>query len=183
MKNILFGAMIVVLGAVAEGRAAEWILEGSTLTYHVSHTLHETEGISHAAKGKGVCKDKKCDFLVAVPVKSFDSGDSNRDLHMMQVTKAGEFPMIAVRSSVPETLDGASFTVDMEIQFVGQKALYKQVKFARSDDGPATHLSATIPLILTDFKIERPSLLGMPVKDLAPVRIEMTWRRKDAAAK
>jgi len=55
------------------------VLEQSTLTYHVSHPLHQVDGVSHAPRGKGVCKDGQCDFLIAVPVKSFDSGDSNRD--------------------------------------------------------------------------------------------------------
>ncbi|MGC2474727.1 MAG: hypothetical protein WA485_10360, partial [Candidatus Sulfotelmatobacter sp.] len=64
-----------------------WVLTQSTLTYHVSHPLHQTDGVSHAARGKGVCHEDQCDFLIAVPVKSFDSGDSNRDLHMIQVTK------------------------------------------------------------------------------------------------
>src|ERR1017187_9021804 len=28
----------------------QWVLEKSTLTYHVSHPLHDTDGISHAAR-------------------------------------------------------------------------------------------------------------------------------------
>lgn len=61
---------------------SQWVLKQSTLTYHVSHPLHQVEGVSHEAKGKGVCHGGQCDFLIAVPVKSFDSKDSNRDLHM-----------------------------------------------------------------------------------------------------
>ena len=67
----------------------QWVLDQSTLTYHVSHPLHNTDGVSHMAKGKGVCHAGQCDFLIAVSVKSFDSGDSNRDLHMLQVTRGG----------------------------------------------------------------------------------------------
>ena len=70
----------------------QWVLEQSTLTYHVSHPLHEVNGVSHAARGKGVCHGGQCDFLIAVAVKSFDSGDSNRDLHMLQVMRAASFP-------------------------------------------------------------------------------------------
>ena len=55
----------------------QWILDQSTVTYHVSHPLHQTEGVSHAARGKGVCHEGHCDFLIAVPVKLFDSGDTN----------------------------------------------------------------------------------------------------------
>src|SRR5579872_1116676 len=100
-----------------------WVLSQSTLTYHVSHPLHQTDGVSHAARGKGVCHAGQCDFLIAVPVKSFDSGDSNRDLHMLQVTRGGEFPMVTVRTSLPESSSAsATINADLEIQFAGQTA-------------------------------------------------------------
>ena len=67
----------------------------------MSHPIHEVDGISHAARGKGVCHDGQCDFLIAVPVKSFDSGDSNRDLHMLQTTRGAEFPVVTVRFRLP----------------------------------------------------------------------------------
>jgi hypothetical protein len=59
-----------------------WVLETSTLTYHVKHKLHRSEGTSVAARGKGLCAPAGCDFLVAAPVNTFVSGDNNRDLHM-----------------------------------------------------------------------------------------------------
>ena len=40
----------------------QWELQQSTLTYHVSHPLHQVEGVSHAARGKGVCHAGQCDF-------------------------------------------------------------------------------------------------------------------------
>ena len=80
------------------GRAdGQWVLQQSTLSYHMSHPMHQVDGVSHAAKGKGVCHAGTCDFLIAAPVNSFDSGDSNRDLHMIQVTRGAQFPMVSVR--------------------------------------------------------------------------------------
>jgi hypothetical protein len=32
---------------------SQWVLTQSTLTYHVSHPLHQADGVSHAARGKG----------------------------------------------------------------------------------------------------------------------------------
>ena len=155
---------------------SQWVLEQSTLTYHVAHPLHESEGVSHAARGKGVCHEGQCDFLIAVPVKSFDSGDSNRDLHMIQVTRGAEFPMVTVRTRLPETA-AASATVqaDLEIQFAGQTAHYKQVSFQLVTQGKQTRITGTIPATLTDFKIDPPSLLTLPVKNEIPIRVEMTW--------
>jgi hypothetical protein len=53
------------------------------------------------AKGKGVCHAGQCDFLIATPVKSVDSGDSNRDLHMIKATRGAQFPMVVVRTLFP----------------------------------------------------------------------------------
>src|ERR1700728_1240888 len=107
---------------------SQWILKQSTLTYHVSHPLHQLDGVSHAARGKGVCHAGQCDFLIAVPVKSFDSGDSNRDLHMLQVARGGQFPMVTVRTHLPEDASAsATIHADLEIQFAGQTFIYKQV--------------------------------------------------------
>ncbi len=175
-KTILmaFALLALPILAAADG---QWVLEQCTLTYHVSHPLHQTEGVSHAARGKGVCHAGQCDFLIAVPVKSFDSGDSNRDLHMLQVTRGAEFPMVIVRTRLPESAaTSATVNADLEIQFAGQTAQYKQVPFKLVTQGGETHITGTIPATLADFKIDPPSLLTMPVKNDIPVRVEMTWR-------
>jgi hypothetical protein len=156
----------------------QWTLEQSTLTYHVSHPLHQSEGVTHAARGKGVCQAGQCDFLIAAPVKSFDSGDSNRDLHMLQVTRGAQFPLVSVRTRLPEpALQSATIYADLEIEFAGQIAQFKQVPFQRAIQGSLIRISGTIPATLSDFKIEPPSLLTIPIKNEMPVRVEMTWRQ------
>ena len=46
---------------------------------------------------------------------------------MLQVTRAGEFPMVQVRTRLPESdEDARTIHVDLEIQFAGQTAQYKQ---------------------------------------------------------
>ena len=176
-KRTWTGFLLLALCGVAGAADSQWALERSTLTYHVSHPLHQSDGVSHASRGKGVCHAGQCDFLIAVPVKSFDSGDSNRDLHMLQVTRGAEFPMVTVRTRLPESA-AAEITVkaDLEVQFAGQTAHYKQVPFQIHRQGSETSISGTIPTTLSDFKIEPPTLLAMPVKNEIPVRVEMTWR-------
>jgi hypothetical protein len=158
---------------------SQWELKESTLTYHVSHPLHQVDGVSHAARGKGVCHAGLCDFLIAVPVKSFDSGDSNRDLHMLQVARGGQFPLVTVRTSLPEDA-ASSMTVhaDLEIQFAGQTTKYRQIAFQLTEQGDEARISGTIPATLSDFKIDPPSLLALPVKNEIPVRVEMTWHKQ-----
>ena len=174
MKTRL-SVLILLLSTLASA-SSDWVLDQCTLTYHVSHPLHQTEGVSHAARGKAVCHSGECDFLIAVPVKSFDSGDSNRDLHMIQVTRGAEFPMVTVRTRLPESAaSGSSVSADLEIQFAGQTVHYKQVSFQLTQQGNATRITGTIPATLSDFKIDPPSLLTLPVKNEIPIRVEMTW--------
>jgi hypothetical protein len=76
--------------------------------------------VSHSALGKGVCHAGQCDFLIAAQVKSFDSGDCNRDLHMIQVTQGAKFPIVSVRLQLPEVaLSSSTIVCDLDIQFAG----------------------------------------------------------------
>lgn len=154
----------------------QWALKQSTLTYHISHPLHEADGVSHAARGKGDCQGDECNFLIAAPVKSFDSGDSNRDLHMIEVTRGAEFPMVIVRAQLPEAeIKPGTIHADLEIQFAGQTVHYKQVEFQLVKQGNDIKMTGTIPATVSDFKIDPPKLLMMPIKNDIPVRVEMTW--------
>jgi hypothetical protein len=85
--------------------------------------------------------------------------------------------MVTVRTRLPESAaTSTTLDVDLEIQFAGQTAHYKQVPFKRETHGGETHITGTIPATLSDFKIDPPSLLTMPVKNEIPVRVDMTWR-------
>ena len=176
MPKRIFIACLLLVALQAFAADHTWVLKQSTLTYHVSHPLHQSEGVSHAARGKGICHDGQCEFLIAVPVKTFESGDSNRDLHMIQVTRGAEFPMVTVRTRIPESATASSAVkADLEIQFAGQTAHYQQVAFEVTVEGSDKKITGTIPATLADFKIDPPSLLTMPVKNEIPIRVEMTW--------
>ncbi len=175
--KIFAASLILALTTLAPAADSQWILQQGTLTYHVSHPLHQTEGVSHEVRGKGICHAGQCDFLIAVPVKSFNSGDSNRDIHMVQVTRGAEYPMVTVRTRLPESASTtATIQADLEIQFAGQTVHYKQVSFQLAAQGNQIRITGTIPATLTDFKIDPPSLLTLPVKNEIPVRVDLTWR-------
>jgi hypothetical protein len=175
-KTILVALLLAPLPLLAQMNA-QWVVEQSTLTYHMSHPMHQVDGVSHAAKGKGTCRDGQCDFLIAVPVKSFDSGDTNRDLHMLESTRGAQFPMVVVRTRFPEAATvSAMIYADLEIEFAGQTAHYQHIPFQRVALGGNVRISGTIPLTCSDFKIDRPSFLTVPIRNEIPVRVDITWR-------
>ena len=175
-KKVLVIFALLTATALAAG-AGQWILQECTLSYHVSHPLHQIDGVSHSARGKGVCHADQCDFLIAVPVKSFDSGDSNRDLHMIQVTRGAQFPMVTVRTRLPvSSLNESNLSMDLDVEFAGQTMHYSHIPFQQTIDGTRHRLSGTIPAKVSDFKIDPPSLLTVPIKNDMPVRVEMVWQ-------
>jgi hypothetical protein len=176
MRTVL---SFLVCATIVLAADTAWTLEQSTLTYHLSHPLHQVDGVSHAARGKAVCHSGQCDLLVAVPVKTFDSGDSNRDLHMLQLVRGAQFPMVTVRLRIPEDA-AAQHTVraDIEITFAGQTATFKQAPFEVTVTGNQAHVTGTIPATMSDFKIEPPTLLGIATKNEMPIKVDVTWRRQ-----
>lgn len=176
-KKFLVAFLLLAIPVLAQADT-QWVLEQSSLTYHMSHPMHEVDGVSHAAKGKGTCHTGQCNFLIAVPVKSFDSGDSNRDLHMLEATHGAQFPMVIVRTQFPEAATTSStIYADLDVQFAGQTAHYKHVPFQRVTQGNEVRITGTIPATCSDFKIQRPSFLTVPIKNDIPVRVDMTWRQ------
>jgi hypothetical protein len=175
-RKFLIAFLFSALPALSQ-TGSQWILAESTLTYHMSHPMHQVDGVTHEAKGKGTCGSGQCDFLIAAPVKTFDSGDSNRDLHMLQVTRGAEFPMVVVRTRLPEPIP-ASGTIyaDLVVQFAGQTVAYKHVAFEKTTRGNEVEIKGTIPATCADFKIDPPSFLTVPIKNEIPVRVDMTWQ-------
>lgn len=177
MRRLWVFALLFV-GFVGAPRAATWVLESSTLTYRVTHRLHKVEGTSHASRGKGLCDASGCRFLVAAPVGTFESGDSNRDLHMIETTRGAQFPMVKVSVNLEGVPAAEEFTADLDIEFAGKSHRYPSVPFRVSDRSGGFRFRGQIPLRLTDFTVPAPSLLGMAVKDEVPVDVEMAWSKK-----
>ena len=174
--NYLVALVLCALPALSQ-TDSQWTLDRSRVTYSITHPMHQVIGMSRAAKGRGICHDGMCEFLIAAPVNSFDSGDSNRDLHTLQVTRGAQFPMIQVRTRLPLAAP-ASGTIyaDIQIQFAGQTIEYKHVAFEKTTTGNEARTIGTIPATCSDFKIDPPSFLTIPVRNEIPVRVDMTWQ-------
>lgn len=179
MKFRLLGAALLLAALPCSGqKGTQWGLVQSSLTYHVTSPVHEVNGVSHAAKGKGVCQNGQCNFLVAAPVRSFDSGDTNRDLHMLEATRGAQNPMVVVRAEFPEAeLQQSTVYADLDVQFSGQTAHYSHVAFQREAQGNEMRITGTVPATCSDFKFERPSFLGMTISNDVPVRVDATWKQ------
>jgi len=76
-------------------------LRQGTLTYAVVHKLHEVRGTSKDVEGRALAlPDGTVKVQVRAKVASFDSGNSNRDVNMREVTHEAAHPYTEVRGTL-----------------------------------------------------------------------------------
>src|SRR6516162_7601285 len=118
-KPILIVWLLLAAPAFAQ-TDSQWVLGQSTLTYHVSHPLHQVDGVSHAARGKGVCHAGQCDFLIAVPVNLSIRATATAIFTCFRWCEAGNFPWSPCALNCPKRPPSATIQADLEVQFAGQ---------------------------------------------------------------
>jgi polyisoprenoid-binding protein YceI len=154
------------------------VSDGSTVTYLLVHKFHAIEGSSKAVEGKARwLPDGTVQVMVRARVDSFDSGNSNRDAHMKEVTEAHRLPFVLFKA-VAEGIRVERFPSDFEIPLRGvlefhgvtrEIAVTARVHLASPERAA---VEATFPVSLTAHGVERPSLLFVKVDD----RIEIGAR-------
>lgn len=143
-------------------------LTSGTAKYEVSYLTKTVHAESKNVKGKVVC-EAECEFLLAIPLKSFDSGDSNRDLNMQSTVEAGTFPVVTAKGKFKKELWGQKeFNLEATVNFHGVDSNYT-VKVTE------TGKRASFKVNLEKHKIERPSLFAVKIDSEVPLDFKLTW--------
>jgi hypothetical protein len=170
MKLMILASLF--LSAHAKLAVENWQIKSGSLNYHVSFPIKDIDGVSENVKGKGHCAEKICEFLVAAPVNSFVSGDGNRDNHMLEVTRAAMNPMIVVKVTF---VNADSVEAKAEVQFAGKSHTYEHIQISPRIKNGEIKTSGRVPLKLSDFDVDRPSLLTVKIEDTVPVDFDLNW--------
>jgi YceI-like protein len=154
-------------------------LRSGTLTYTVVHKLHEVHGTTHQVEGRALAQpDGTVKVQVRAKVASFDSGNSNRDEHMREVTHEATHPYAEVKG----TLAGVTLPLRGPMQAVlhavveinGEKQSQDvQVHLEPAEGGVRATFS--FPISLDALKIERPQLLLVKVDDRATIAGDLSF--------
>jgi len=163
--------------AGAQTKQVELLKDESSITYRLVHPLHEIEATSKDATYQleiDPIKKEIVSVSATVDVTTFDSGNSNRDSHAMEVIDAISYPEVSfVSSSI--TQSGDSLRVTGKLTFHG--VTRDIVALAASKWSPdKIEVRGSFVLSLTDFKIERPSLLMIPVEDALQFTFAAAWK-------
>ncbi len=152
--------------------AKEFNLINAKIEYSIKFVLNNVKGETKDVSGKMRCEDSLCDFIATVPVKSFDSNNSQRDQHMTEVTEIDKYPLASAEGKFPEDefLKG-NFKFRAKINFHGVEKEYT-IEVKRKD-GKSTGFFV---LLLEDHKIVRPKLFAVPIDNEAKINFSFIWK-------
>ena len=167
-------ALMLAFALSAMAKEYKAIKGESTLTYVLVHPMHTV---------KGVNKDIDCTvelsadtvtsvIRVSADVLKFDSGNSNRDSHAMEAVQSRKYPKVTfVSESIRAEGDG--YAVAGKLTFHGET---RPVAFHVTPKVTADRIgiSGTFDVKLSDFKVERPSLMFVPTKDKLTLRFDLS---------
>ncbi|HVN48686.1 MAG TPA: YceI family protein [Bacteroidota bacterium] len=163
---LIFLSIFCLTAAHSQAQSFELNKNESTVTYTLTHLLHVVDATSKdvAYHIDGNAAAKKINGVTAqVDVTTFDSGNSNRDSHAMEVVDAITYPYTTF-SSTSVTQLGDSLHITGKLTFHGitgditmlGKAIWTEHRL---------EVQGNFVLSLTAYKVERPSLLMVPVND------------------
>ena len=147
----------------------------STITYYMKHALHAWTGVSREVNcimetdGGGALTK----VAATAKVKSFDSKNSNRDAHMLEVTDALTYPNISFYSKSVSEKDGV-YKVSGMLSFHGvEKPL--EIEVSESREGQRRRFRSSFVFLLEDFKIVRPTLFMVKTDNEVKVDLDFLF--------
>lgn len=150
----------------------------STVTYSAKHPLHKWDGVSHDVNCAMIYNDEtKLPESVAVSIKvaSFDSDNNNRDSHAIEVLDGIKYPNVTFVSSDIKPGNEGQLVAKGTLTFHGiAKAV--TVPVMRKETGNSITLTGEFPISLTEYKIERPSLMGMKTDDDMLLKVNAVFK-------
>lgn len=139
----------------------------SSVTYQAKHPLHKWSGVSRDVAGAVLYNDETSQIetvAVSIKVASFDSGNSNRDSHALEVLDGLKHPTVTFVSSEVKPGPNGTLTAAGTLTFHGvSKPMTLQA--TRKDAGGRMTITGEFPVSLTAHQVERPSFLGMKTED------------------
>ncbi len=166
MKLVFFLLVIPFTLSFGQLKRYEADKSGSFIKYKLTHPLHEVEAVSKdafCAIDADIKSKLITDVMVQVPVSSFDSGNSNRDSHAMEVVAELYYPDVRfISSSVTEKGDSLQIWGNLTFHGVTKKIYISAL--ANWNNNKLT-VTGNFDISLKAFKIKRPRLLLIPVND------------------
>ena len=162
---ILFSFFLSLLNA------SSFRIENSLITYFGVHYLHKWEGSTSDVNGvvsyNKASEQYECS--ISVPLSTFSSGNDNRDSNMLVYCRAFDFPNMNFQSTSIK-VKGSTLEIKGKIEFAGEEKEIKTNAKLNSLDNNLFAIEGELDILLSEFKVERPSLLFVEIEDLVKIK-------------
>lgn len=169
MKNFVIKSILVlvVFGLFSFDNVKISAVKGdSFLRYTLSHPMHESIGTTKDFICNGYydnVSNQITKIAVAATVASFDSQNSSRDSHALEVLEAIKYPKVTfVSTSIKD--NGNELIINGELSFHGVKNKIT-IKADQTKSASEITLKGDFYVSLDKYKVEKPSMMGVAVDD------------------
>jgi polyisoprenoid-binding protein YceI len=150
----------------------------SSITYHCVHPLHEWDGVNKNV----ICVMSYQDssnvierVAMLAKVADFDTQNSNRDSHALEVLDGIKYPNVTF-SSTSIVADGKHLKVSGNLTFHNET---RPISFdaQREDADKKITVTGNFSVLLSDYKIARPSFMLKDMDDKMGLAFVMVFHR------
>ena len=111
------------------------------------------------------------EIAILTKVEDFDSGNSNRDSHALEILESLKYPQIRFYSN-NIIVNNDEVEIFGKLTFFG-KSVEKKINSQIILDENQIILSGKFDLILSDFQIKLPSFLGVKIDDIVKISFKI----------
>jgi len=152
------------------------IMELSTFMYGMHHPLHSFESTAKEFKCIAVYNEdsKQLEIVaVSVPVKNFDSGNSNRDSHVIETLDALKYPNITF-SAQDVSYEGNKVSAKGKLIFHGESKPFT-ITGEQTLNMKSLSIIGNFDVNMTEFGVKPPSLMGMSTDEEIKVSFDFKF--------
>ena len=147
--------------------------EESNINYSAKHVLHAWEGVNDNIKGVIIYDGSVSTIAIAAKVVDFDSGNSGRDSHSLEVLEALKFPNIKFYSDKVNS-EGNAIIFEGEIEFHGEKKPIKVLASVQESD-ENIKIDGKFQIIPTEFSVTLPSFMLIEMEDYLNISFSLQF--------
>jgi polyisoprenoid-binding protein YceI len=150
----------------------------SYISYHCVHSLHEWTGVNksincviiYVAATNTIEK-----VAMSGKVADFDSGNASRDAHSLEVLEGIQYPNVTF-SSTAIAENGVNLKVNGNLTFHN---VSKPITFdaVRVDKDNQISVKGSFSILLSDYKVDRPSFMLMKTEDKMDLSFVMIFHK------
>ncbi len=148
----------------------------SKVKYYGVHPLHEWSGTSSSIIISTNCNEKNtiCDLIFKVPIISLNSGNDNRDSNMLKHLNAFTYPEIILEKKNVEIKEYSNSNIDCSLTINGKTKKTSIPLTVKKTTSTKYVISSRFNISLSDYEIELPKLLFIPIEDKININVRLT---------